>query len=67
MVGPLGEVISLFLPISRKEEREPHHHVEEPLALLPFFISGPDLGAWPDVWVSVEFLHAIMHGALTGF
>jgi len=22
------------------------------------FISGPDLGAWPDCWVSVELLHA---------
>jgi len=20
--------------------------------------SGPDLGAWPDYWVSVEFLHS---------
>jgi len=26
--------------------------------LLPFLTSGPDLGAWPDCWVSVEFLHA---------
>jgi len=23
--------------------------------LLPSLISGPDLGAWPDCWVSVEF------------
>jgi len=28
------------------------------LALLPFLTSGPDLGAWPDCWASVEFLHA---------
>jgi len=26
--------------------------------LLSLLISGPDLGAWPDCWVSVEFLHA---------
>jgi len=26
--------------------------------LLPLLTSGPDLGAWPDCWVSVEFLHA---------
>jgi len=26
-------------------------------ALLPFLTSDPDLGAWPDCWVSVEFLH----------
>jgi len=26
--------------------------------LLPFWTSGPDLGAWPDCLVSVEFLHA---------
>jgi len=26
--------------------------------LLPFLTSVPDLGAWPDYWVSVEFLHA---------
>jgi len=26
--------------------------------LLPFLTSGPDLGAWPNCWVSVEFLHA---------
>jgi len=26
--------------------------------LLSFLTSGPDLGAWPDCWVSVEFLHA---------
>jgi len=25
--------------------------------LLPFFTSNPDLGAWPDCWVSVEFLY----------
>jgi len=25
--------------------------------LLPFLTFGPDLGAWPDCWVSVEFLH----------
>jgi len=25
--------------------------------LLPFLTSGPDLGMWPDCWVSVEFLH----------
>jgi len=29
------------------------------LALLPFLTSGPDLGVWPDCWVSVEFLHAL--------
>jgi len=23
----------------------------------PFLTSGPDLGVWPDCWVSVEFLH----------
>jgi len=27
------------------------------LALLPFLTFGPDLGEWPDSWVSVEFLH----------
>jgi len=26
--------------------------------LLPFLTSGPDLGAWPDCWVFVEFLYA---------
>jgi len=25
---------------------------------LPFLTSGPDFGAWPDCWVSVEFLYA---------
>jgi len=25
---------------------------------LPFLTSGPDFGAWPDCWVSVEFLLA---------
>jgi len=25
------------------------------------FDLGPDLGAWPDCWVSVEFLHAPIH------
>jgi len=25
--------------------------------LLQFFICVPDIGAWPDCWVSVEFLH----------
>jgi len=24
--------------------------------LLPTLISGPNLGAWPDCWVSAEFL-----------
>jgi len=28
--------------------------------LLPFLTSGPNLGAWPDCWVSVEFLHALI-------
>jgi len=27
---------------------------------LPFLTSGPDLGAWPDCWVSMEFLHALI-------
>jgi len=27
-------------------------------APLPFLTSGPDLGAWPDCWVSLEFFHA---------
>jgi len=26
--------------------------------LLSFLTSGPDLGGWPDCWVSVEYLHA---------
>jgi len=26
--------------------------------LFPFLTSGPDLGAWPDCWISVEFFHA---------
>jgi len=26
--------------------------------VLPFLNSGANLGAWPDCWVSVEFLHA---------
>jgi len=26
------------------------------LALLPFYISGPDIEAWPDCWVSAVFL-----------
>jgi len=27
------------------------------LTLLSSLMSGPDLGAWPDCWVSVEFFH----------
>jgi len=26
------------------------------LTLLPFVISSPDLGAWPNIWVSMKFL-----------
>jgi len=26
--------------------------------LLPSLISGADLGAWPDCWVSAEYLHS---------
>jgi len=28
--------------------------------ILPFLTSGPYLGARPDCWVSVEFLHALI-------
>jgi len=28
--------------------------------LLPFLTSGPDLGTWPDCWVSVDFLRALI-------
>jgi len=30
-------------------------HEKKSAPLLPFLTSGPDLGAWPDCWVSVEF------------
>jgi len=33
-------------------------HPVAPNRLESFLISGPDLGAWSDCWVSVEFLHA---------
>jgi len=47
MVGPLGVVVSPFRPTSQIEGRGPYHHDE----------AARDLGAWPDCWVSVEFLH----------
>jgi len=36
----------------------PSHSGAPPLAILLFLISGPDLGAWPDCWISVEIFHA---------
>jgi len=37
-----------------------HFHFWPLVQPLPFLTSGPDLGAWPDCWVSVEFLHALI-------
>jgi len=34
--------------------------------LLPFLTSGPDLGAWPDCWVSTEFLRTPIPRKLSG-
>jgi len=36
------------------------------LPLLSFLTSGPDFGAWPDCWVSVEFLHAPIPQKISG-
>jgi len=69
MVGSLRKVASLFRPTTchrggnrtatlRRREVGALQYLAPSLALLPFFTSaGPDLGAWPDCWVSVEFLH----------
>jgi len=57
MVEPLGVVVLPFRPTSRIEGRKPHHHVEAARRWCSN-TSGPDLGAWPDCWISVEFLHA---------
>jgi len=37
--------------------RSPPNRLES-LFHFPFLTSGTDLGAWPNCWVSVEFLHA---------
>jgi len=33
---------------------------------LPFLTSRLNLGAWPDYWVSVEFLHALIPRKVSG-
>jgi len=57
-----------LLPMQDKTEgefflqhlRTPSTESDSPpsLALLPFLTSDSDLGAWPECWVSVKFLHA---------
>jgi len=46
-VGPKGKKTTPRGPIIRSPQIVWNH----------FFTSGPNLGAWPDCWVSVEFLH----------
>jgi len=36
------------------------------VALLPVLTSGPNLGVWPDCWVSAEFLRAPIPGKGSG-
>jgi len=41
-----------------------HHYetrdVDAVILLPPFLTSGPDLGVWPDCWISTEFLRALI-------
>jgi len=53
MVGPLGKVVSPFRPTTRKRGGD--------RTTTRRLTSGPELEAWPDCWVSVEFLHAAIH------
>jgi len=50
---PLQDLTHLLLIV-------PHMSLSgAPSLVLPSFLtSGPDIGAWPNCWVSVEFLHA---------
>jgi len=48
---PLQDLTHLLLDCSASE---PLRRATSAL-LLPFLIFGPDLGAWPDCWVFVEF------------
>jgi len=53
MVGFLGQIVSPFRPTSCKRGgTAPTRWGGKTLVQNPFLISGPDIGAWPDCWVS---------------
>jgi len=51
---PLQDLTHLLLDCPAFE----HLRRSSSAPLLTFLTSGPDLGAWPDCWVSVEFFYA---------
>jgi len=57
-----GYVEKFFLQFTSPPGIVPHlsHSGRPSLTLLPFLTSGPDLGAWPDCWISTKFLHTII-------
>jgi len=48
MVGPRSSCLAISAHFSNRGAGD----------LLLFLMSGPDIGAWPDCWVSVEFFYA---------
>jgi len=60
MVGSLGKVAFPFRPTSRKRIRDRITTLRRQNVGTLCLTFGPDLGAWPECWVSVEFLHAFI-------